>query len=138
VLLVTVPSTMPRASKTSKPSKASDSPQSASISTRKQHKSESKPKIPLICWDGKFGFRTTKLLDWCLENESAHIKMFSDSTQEAKGEGRKKEIRSTSKNYYFKQAAQAIFANDPNTELTELSQSHPQEFVSRITRRFRE
>jgi len=64
--------------------------------------------------------------------------MFSDSTQEAKGEGRKKEIGSTSKNYYFKQVAQAIFANDPNTELMELSQSHPDEFVSRITRHFRD
>ncbi|KAF8141788.1 hypothetical protein EV363DRAFT_1443709 [Boletus edulis] len=91
-----------------------------------------KSKLPLICWDGDCSYCTSKLLDWCLENKTAHIKIFSDSTQEAKDAGRNKEVASTSKAYYLQQAAHAVFVNDPNEHIQALSGTHPEEFVSWI------
>jgi hypothetical protein len=61
-----------------------------------------------------------------------------DSTQEAKDSGRKKEVFSMFKAYYLQQAARAIFANDLNEQVWELSSAHPEEFVSRITRHIKE
>lgn len=123
---------MPRASKD--PTSVLSQACSASPSIRPTQK----PKIPLIRWDGEFSYRTTKLLDWCQENETARIKIFSDSTQEAKDSGRKKEVSSTSKAYYLQQAARTIFANDLNEQVRELSSAHTKEFISRITRRIKE
>ena len=122
---------MPRAHKDCAPG----SSHSASPST---NSAPLKPKIPLIHWDGDCAYHTTRLLDWCLENEAACIKIFSDSTQEAKDSGWKREVPTHSKNYYLQQAASAIFANDPNEQVQELSKMDLGEFASRIARRFKE
>ncbi|KIJ05855.1 hypothetical protein PAXINDRAFT_35395, partial [Paxillus involutus ATCC 200175] len=45
--------------------------------------------------------RTTRLIKWCKENKSARIRLFSDSTQDAKDAGRKKEVSDVSKKDYY-------------------------------------
>ncbi|KAF9226096.1 hypothetical protein BS17DRAFT_814988 [Gyrodon lividus] len=87
------------------------------------------PWLPLICWEGTpaFSAHTTKLIEWCKKNESARIKLFSDSTQDAKEAGQKKEVSGVSKEDYFQQLAKQIFVNDSNQ-----SQSHPHLFTTRI------
>ncbi|KIJ21303.1 hypothetical protein PAXINDRAFT_5483 [Paxillus involutus ATCC 200175] len=94
------------------------------------------PKIPQIHWEGNplFSARTTRLIKWCKENESARIRLFSDSTQDVKDAGRKKEVSGVSKKDYFQQLARQIFVNDTNHELKTYSQSHPHLFTSRINR----
>jgi hypothetical protein len=69
-------------------------------------------KAPLIRWDKDCAVHTTRLIAWLKENETARLKIFSDSTQDAKDADRKKEVLSHNKNYYYLQAAQAIFMND--------------------------
>ncbi|KIK93459.1 hypothetical protein PAXRUDRAFT_788037, partial [Paxillus rubicundulus Ve08.2h10] len=76
--------------------------------------------------------RTTRLIKWCKENKSARIRLFSDSTQDVKDAGRKKEVSGVSKKDYFQQLARQIFVNDTNHELKTYSQSHPHLFTSRI------
>ncbi|KIK75859.1 hypothetical protein PAXRUDRAFT_784010 [Paxillus rubicundulus Ve08.2h10] len=95
------------------------------------------PKIPQICWEGNllFSARTTRLIKWCKENKSAQIRLFSDSTQDVKDAGWKKEVSGVLKKDYFQQLARQIFANDTNHELKTYSQSHPHLFMSQINRR---
>jgi hypothetical protein len=90
------------------------------------------PRLPQIRWEGTpaFSARTTKLIEWCKENESARIRLFSDSTQDAKEAGRKKEVSGVSKKDYFQQLAKQIFANNSNQELQTYSQSHPHLFTT--------
>ncbi|KIK74929.1 hypothetical protein PAXRUDRAFT_106561, partial [Paxillus rubicundulus Ve08.2h10] len=66
--------------------------------------------------------RTTRLIEWCKENESAWIRLFSDSTQDVKDAGQKKEVSGVSKKDYFQQLARQIFTNDTNHELKTYSQ----------------
>ncbi|KIK77363.1 hypothetical protein PAXRUDRAFT_778208 [Paxillus rubicundulus Ve08.2h10] len=95
------------------------------------------PKIPQIHWEGNplFSARTTKLIKWCNENESAQIRLFSDSTQDVKDAGWKREVSGVSKKDYFQQLARQIFTNNTNHELKTYSQSHPHLFKSQINRR---
>ena len=120
------------------PGPAKTAPGSSCSASPSTNPAPPKPKIPLICWDGDCAYCTTRLLDWCLENEAACIKIFSDSTQEAKDSGWKREVPTHSKNYYLQQAASAIFANDPNEQVWELSKMDLGEFASRIARHLKE
>ena len=55
---------------------------------------------------------TTHLIAWLKENETTHLKIFSDSTQDAKDADHKKEVSFHNKKYYYLQATQVIFMND--------------------------
>jgi len=103
-------------------------------------KSKSQDKVPLIRWDGNpaHAARTTRLLDWCMENEAARIKFFSDSMQDAREEGRSKLVAGHSRNSYLREAAIAIFANDGDPEVQHLSQVCPDLFEGKILRRIKE
>ncbi|KAF8837350.1 hypothetical protein BDN67DRAFT_878858, partial [Paxillus ammoniavirescens] len=73
-----------------------------------------------------------RLIEWCKENESTRIRPFSDSTQDMKDAGWKKEVPGVLKKDYFQQLARQIFANNTNHELKTYSQSPPHLFTSRI------
>ena len=103
-------------------------------------KGKAQDKVPLIRWDGSpaHAARTTRLLDWCTENEAARIKLFSDSTQDAREEGRSKVVAGHSKGSYLREAAKAIFANDGDAEVQHLSQVRPDLFEGKVLRRIKE
>ncbi|KAH0834608.1 hypothetical protein J3R83DRAFT_10063 [Lanmaoa asiatica] len=82
--------------------------------------------------------RTTRLITWLKENETARLKIFSDSTQDAKDADRKKEVSSHNKNYYYLQAARAIFMNDDDEHVQHFSQVRPEVFVKKIDHRIKE
>ncbi|KIK76036.1 hypothetical protein PAXRUDRAFT_171046 [Paxillus rubicundulus Ve08.2h10] len=73
-----------------------------------------------------------RLVEWCQQNPSAHLQLFSDSTQGAKEEGRHKEQAHQTKNTYYVQLAQAIFAEDKNPEFCAYSKSAPATFSAVI------
>jgi hypothetical protein len=95
-------------------------------------------KAPLIRWDKDCAVRTTCLIVWLKENETACLKIFSDSTQDAKDADRKKEVSSHNKNYYYVQAAQAIFMNDNNKHVQHFSQVQPKVFIKKINHHIKE
>ncbi|KAF8120518.1 hypothetical protein EV363DRAFT_1139344, partial [Boletus edulis] len=66
------------------------------------------------------------------------LKIFSDSTQDAKDANRKKEVSGRSRTSYYSDAAKAIFANDENLDVRHCSQVRPDLFASKIERRIRD
>ncbi|KAF8546000.1 hypothetical protein OG21DRAFT_1393387, partial [Imleria badia] len=78
---------------------------------------------------------TTRLITWFKENEAARLKLFSDSTQDAKDSSRKKEVSSHSRGYYYAEAAKAIFANDDDEDVRHCSQVQPDLFATKIDHR---
>jgi hypothetical protein len=78
------------------------------------------------------------LIAWLKENETTRLKIFSDSTQDAKDADRKKEISSHNKNYYYLQAAQAIFMNNNDKHVRHFSQVRPEVVIKKINRRIKE
>ena len=75
-------------------------------------------KVPLIRWDKDCAVHTTCLV--VKENETARLKIFLDSTQDAKDADCKKEVSSHNKNYYYLQAAQVIFVNNNDKHVQHL------------------
>ncbi|KIK78436.1 hypothetical protein PAXRUDRAFT_773285, partial [Paxillus rubicundulus Ve08.2h10] len=75
---------------------------------------------------------TDCLVEWCQQNPSARLQLFSDSTQGAKEEGCHKEQACQTKNTYYVQLAQAIFAKDENPEFRAYSKSAPATFSTVI------
>ncbi|KIK77203.1 hypothetical protein PAXRUDRAFT_167529, partial [Paxillus rubicundulus Ve08.2h10] len=68
---------------------------------------------------------------WCQQNPSACLQLFSDSTQGAE-EGCHKEQARHTKNTYYVQLAQAIFAEHKNPEFCAYSKSTPATFSAVI------
>ena len=107
-------------------------------SASKGSPSQNELKVPLIRWDKGFAERTTRLIAWFKENEAARLKLFSDSTQDARDSNRKKEVSGRSRSYYYAEAAKAIFANDEDSDVRHCSQVRPDLFATKIDRRIKE
>ena len=46
---------------------------------------------PTVQWEQQFSGRTDCLIEWCNANPTEHLKLFADSSQAAREEGRAKE-----------------------------------------------
>jgi hypothetical protein len=64
-----------------------------------------------VFWD-KDVTRTERLLDWLTVNADDRLKLFSDSTQDANEQGRKKQTGKTTKMAYYLKMADAVFSVD--------------------------
>ncbi|KAG2342727.1 hypothetical protein BDR05DRAFT_885856 [Suillus weaverae] len=89
-----------------------------------------------IHWEGVCSARTERLLAWCKENADARIKFFSDSSKDAKEQGRKKKQSGTLRDTFYLQAAQAVFSNDEDLEVQRLFKEDPKAFIKPIATRF--
>jgi hypothetical protein len=71
------------------------------------------PKTRQIHWSVA---RTERLLDWLEENPEDRQKLFSDSSKDAKDEGRRKRVAKGTKSEFHKMIATSVFSvdNDPN------------------------
>lgn len=95
------------------------------------------PKLPSILWDKKpYHPRTARLIEWCKINEDARLKIFSDSSKDAKQEGRRRQQMSTQKNAYLQQLAKAIFQEDEDPVIREHFRTNPLAFVKPVQSRF--
>ena len=56
--------------------------------------------------------RTERLLDWLEENPAYHQKLFSDSTKDAKDEGRRKHVSKGTKSEFHKMIVTFVFSAD--------------------------
>ena len=95
------------------------------------------PKLPSIQWDKKnYHPRTAHLIKWCKINEDACLRIFSDSSRDAKQEGHPHQQLTTQKNTYLQQLATAIFENDEDPIIREHFHANPLQFVKPVQSRF--
>lgn len=94
-------------------------------------------KLPSILWDKKtYHPRTARLIEWCKINEDARLKIFSDSSKDAKQEGRRRQQMSTQKNAYLLELATTIFQRDEDPVIQEHFRTNPLAFVKPVQSRF--
>ncbi|KAI6103174.1 hypothetical protein EDD16DRAFT_1464289, partial [Pisolithus croceorrhizus] len=75
---------------------------------------------------------TDHLIEWYLTHESEHKKLFSDSMQDAREEGRSKQQLCHGKNQIYVEMAKAIFLHNETEEFQSLAQVNPGVFASSI------
>ncbi|KAI5995565.1 hypothetical protein EDD15DRAFT_2164970, partial [Pisolithus albus] len=76
--------------------------------------------------------RTDCLIEWCRTHEGERKKLFSDSTQDAREEGRSKQQLRHGKNQIYIEMAKAIFLHDETDEFRALAATNPGVFASSI------
>ncbi|KAF8545743.1 hypothetical protein OG21DRAFT_1397036, partial [Imleria badia] len=79
--------------------------------------------------------RTDRLISWGNSNPSEHLKLFSDSSQAAREEGRSKETNNQSRKTIYIALAQAIFLHDESIEIRAMCEQDPSQFVPVVERR---
>ncbi|KAJ7157566.1 hypothetical protein C8R43DRAFT_826483, partial [Mycena crocata] len=97
-----------------------------------------------VSWD-KDPTRAERLLDWLETNVDDRIKLFSDSTQDAAQEGRKKKKGKTPKIAYYKMIAEKVFSVDADESLRADYQKKPiryarsvENYIKRLRKRYGE
>ncbi|KAG6379442.1 hypothetical protein JVT61DRAFT_11918 [Boletus reticuloceps] len=91
------------------------------------------PKASKIFWEKAYAYRTDRFIEWCQDNPAKRVKLFSDSTQDAREEGRTRVQLNTAKKNTYQELAQYVFEND--AELGAEWLAKPQAFVSATQRR---
>jgi hypothetical protein len=79
--------------------------------------------------------RTYRLIDWLDEHPSARHMLFSDSTQDARAEGHRKDVGKTQKSTYHAMIAQYVFTNDKNPEYVQHYHENPAKFAKSVVDR---
>jgi hypothetical protein len=87
---------------------------SSSDSDSEGPKPGKQPKACHILWNAS---RTELLLDWLKENPEDRQKLFSDSSKDAKDEGRCKHVAKSSKSEFHRMITAAVFSIDPNPNI---------------------
>ncbi|KAI6137398.1 hypothetical protein F5141DRAFT_994630, partial [Pisolithus sp. B1] len=75
---------------------------------------------------------TDCLIEWCRTHKSECKKLFSDSTQDAREEGRSKQQLCHGKNQIYVEMAKVIFLHDETEEFWSLAQVNPGAFANSI------
>lgn len=88
---------------------AASSPSADSSSGDEDTRAGKRPKARRIVWNAE---RTERLLDWLEENPGERQKLFSDSSKDAKDEGRRKRVAKSTKSEFHKMIAGAVFSVD--------------------------
>jgi hypothetical protein len=76
-----------------------------------QEDTKQRTKVRRTSWTTN---RTERLLDWLEENPADRQKLFSDSTKDAKDEGRRKRVAKGTKSEFHKMIATYVFSVDEN------------------------
>ncbi|KAJ7469520.1 hypothetical protein FB451DRAFT_1176760 [Mycena latifolia] len=97
-----------------------------------------------VSWD-KDPTRAERVLDWLHNNVDYRVKLFSDSTQDAVAEGRKKKTGKTPKMFYYGLMADAVFSVDADASIREDYNKKPsryarsvENFIKRLRKRYGE
>jgi hypothetical protein len=76
--------------------------------------------------------RTERLLDWLEENPVDRQKLFSDSTKDAKDEGRRKRVAKGTKSEFHKLIATFVFSVDADKEVREDFAANPVNYMKSV------
>ncbi len=89
-------------------------------------------KVPArVVWD-KYPERTERLLDYLDAHQDVAIKLFGDSTQAAKVEGRSKLTAKSNKGAAYLQVAEGIFSVDENPAVRADFKSNPSKYSKAV------
>jgi hypothetical protein len=87
------------------------------------------PKARRVVWSTE---RTEDLLDWLEEHPVERHKLFSDSTKDAKDEGRRKRVAKGSKSEFHKMIADAVFSVDKDSAVRDDYRANPINYVKSV------
>jgi hypothetical protein len=88
-------------------------------------------QAPRIYWD-KDTTQTDRLLDWLDENPADCQKLFSDSSQDARVESRKRQVAKRSKTHFHAKMAAAVFSVDARREVCDDFMVNPDKYVKSV------
>ena len=91
--------------------------------------SKQAPKARRIHWNVA---RTERLLDWLEENPEDRQKLFSDSSKDAKDEGRRKRVAKSTKSEFHKMIATSVFSVDDDTNIRADFHSNPVNYTKSV------
>lgn len=97
-------------------------------------KKKAKDTGPAISWT-KDSSRTERLIGWLEQNVVERQKLFSDSSQDAKKEGRKQRVANGAKSKYHLLIATAVFSVDADAKFREDFEANPNKYVKAIENR---
>jgi hypothetical protein len=104
--------------------------------TKPDIKAEKKPRAKPIRWDDHKKW-TQRAINYLIENPTFRKKLFSDSTTEAKDEGRKKVQGHEGKIIMYRTMAQAIFTHEDTDQETRLEyEADPNKFARSTQQQF--
>ena len=83
-----------------------------------------------IYWDKAYSYRTDHFVDWCHDNPTKHVKLFTDSTEDARDAGHAKQQLRTTRNSLYEELAKYVFEHD--AELSAVWAEKPTSFVAAI------
>jgi hypothetical protein len=104
-----------------------DSPGSDSISDAEG--AGKRPKARRVLWSTP---RTERLLDWLEENPEDRQKLFSDSSKDAKDEGRRRRVAKSPKSEFHKMIATYVFSTDDDPTIREDFRSNPGNYTKSV------
>jgi hypothetical protein len=118
---------MPKGTKRSrKPSAKAASSSSESGSSGRTGKC---PKAHRVVWNAA---RIEALLDWLEEHPVERQKLFSDSSKDAKDEGRHKRVAKGSKSEFHRMIADTVFSVDPDSTIRADFSDNPSNYVKSV------
>ncbi|KAH0833465.1 hypothetical protein J3R83DRAFT_12585 [Lanmaoa asiatica] len=89
-----------------------------------------------ILWERKWSYCTDHFIEWCTDNPTKHVKLFSDSTQDACQEGRPRTQLTSAKKELFAELAKYIFVEKEQVlSLEEWGTQKAQAYVMATQRR---
>jgi hypothetical protein len=89
-----------------------------------------------IYWEGATNSRRTdRLIGWLEENPTDRIKLFSDSSQDARAANRRKIVGKESKMYIYIKIANAVFSADDNPQIRDGYMHHMDKFARAVENR---
>jgi hypothetical protein len=120
---------MPKGSKRSRKPSAKAAAGSSSDSTGSNSQTAKRPKPRRVVWNAS---RTEFLLDWLDEHPVERQKLFSDSSKDAKDEGRRKRVAKSSKSEFHKMLAAAVFSVDDDAAVRADFRANPSNYVKSV------
>lgn len=98
------------------------------------NKKKSKDSGPSVSW-AKDLSRTERLIIWLEQNVTDRQKLFSDSSQDAKKEGRKQRVATGAKSKYHVLIATAVFSVDADPKVREDFQGNTTKYGKAVENR---
>ena len=81
-----------------------------------------------IYWDKAYLYHTDRFIDWCHDNPTKCVKLFMDSTEDARDAGHAKQQLRTARNFLYEELAKYVFEHD--AELSAVWAEKPTSFVA--------
>jgi hypothetical protein len=117
----------PRVRKPSKKRQPSPSPVPDRANRKNEHLKDKKERAAPVKWDDNKHW-TQRAINYLFENASFRLKLFSDSTSNAKDEKRRKVQNGEGKGILYGELAAHIFGDDPNPDIKAAYDADPHKY----------